>query len=316
MSDHDPIRQRALEELAHYVPPDSADTAVKPPDDSFLDIHIDNGVVHVIARPTICPERHRVVIEFVKEVCAIYPEKISGRYLIGMHDMYDNYAEDIGNILVFSKNKRRTNHVMIPDFYAMMNYSGKCEIKDPFQTEDKEPTALFIGGTTGSSNPVDNKRVQLCRWAHRPENSPYVQAYSSGTVQMTNEDIVRAFPGEDVSYLLNPRNIWIPQQVRYKYLISIDGNTASWDRVPWIMASNSVCLKQRSDSACWYYPFLEAGTHYMEFSEFDEIKEIVRENRNYDHIVNNAHSFVSTYLSRRSHLMYMGHILFYGGKTD
>ncbi|MGI4776407.1 MAG: glycosyl transferase family 90, partial [Janthinobacterium lividum] len=34
------------------------------------------------------------------------------------------------------------------------------------------------------------------------------------------------------------------EHLKYKYLVSVDGNTCAWARVPWIMLSNSVLLKQ------------------------------------------------------------------------
>jgi hypothetical protein len=53
------------------------------------------------------------------------------------------------------------------------------------------------------------------------------------------------------------------EHLPYKYLISIDGNTASWGRVPWIMLSNSVLIKQTSPFRQWFYPALKPYQHYV-----------------------------------------------------
>jgi hypothetical protein len=44
--------------------------------------------------------------------------------------------------------------------------------------------------------------------------------------------------------------------MKYKYLISLDGNGAPWLRVPWILLSNSVLIKQDSENIQWFYPGL------------------------------------------------------------
>jgi hypothetical protein len=50
--------------------------------------------------------------------------------------------------------------------------------------------------------------------------------------------------------------------LKYKYLISIDGNGAAWLRVPWIMHSNSMLIKQESTKVQWFYGGLKPNHHY------------------------------------------------------
>ncbi len=57
------------------------------------------------------------------------------------------------------------------------------------------------------------------------------------------------------------------EHLKYKYLISIDGNTCAWLRVPWIMLSNSVLLKQNSHNIEWFYPALKAYYNFIPVSE-------------------------------------------------
>lgn len=55
--------------------------------------------------------------------------------------------------------------------------------------------------------------------------------------------------------------------LRYKYLASIDGNTAAWKRVPWILASNSVLIKQETDVVQWFYPAIKPYVHYIPMND-------------------------------------------------
>lgn len=55
--------------------------------------------------------------------------------------------------------------------------------------------------------------------------------------------------------------------LKYKYLLSVDGNTCAWMRVPWIMLSNSVLLKQETSKIEWFYPALKAFYNYIPLRE-------------------------------------------------
>jgi hypothetical protein len=57
------------------------------------------------------------------------------------------------------------------------------------------------------------------------------------------------------------------KHLKYKYLISVDGNTCAWMRVPWIMLSNSLLLKQETSKIEWFYPALKAFYNYVPLRE-------------------------------------------------
>jgi len=69
--------------------------------------------------------------------------------------------------------------------------------------------------------------------------------------------------------------------LNFKYLISVDGNTCTWRRVPWIMLSNSVLIKQESSNVEWFYSAIKPYVHYVPvkndisdvFSKLDWLKE-------------------------------------------
>jgi hypothetical protein len=58
-------------------------------------------------------------------------------------------------------------------------------------------------------------------------------------------------------------DVSVKNHVRFKYLASLDGWTAAWLRPCWIMASNSLLLKQESNKVEWFYWNLIPYKHYI-----------------------------------------------------
>lgn len=55
--------------------------------------------------------------------------------------------------------------------------------------------------------------------------------------------------------------------LKYKYLVAVDGNTCPWVRVPWMMASNSVLVKQETSRMEWFYPAIKPYVHYVPLND-------------------------------------------------
>lgn len=58
--------------------------------------------------------------------------------------------------------------------------------------------------------------------------------------------------------------VQIEDHTRYRYLLQLDGHTASW-RFQFLLASHSLVLKQWSYYREYYYAGLEPGVHYLPF---------------------------------------------------
>lgn len=85
--------------------------------------------------------------------------------------------------------------------------------------------------------------------------------------------------------------------LKYKYLISLDGNAATGTRVSWIMYSNSVLLKQESDKIQWYYSALKPYVNYVPVKHdlsdiFDQIEWMKENDAKVEQISINAHNFI------------------------
>ena len=60
----------------------------------------------------------------------------------------------------------------------------------------------------------------------------------------------------------------------YKYILDIDGNSASWTRLPYIMGGGSVALKVESNYGQWFYGDIKPFEHYVPIkSDFSDLIE-------------------------------------------
>ena len=190
----------------------------------------------------------------------------------------------------------------------MNNYGGKTNKRDNIPFQKKINASLFIGATTGSGNPEKNDRLKLCNFYINNKN---IKAYINVLCQIPEEKIAKTYP-KYKSFLHT--SLSIETQIKNKFLINIDGNTCAWDRLPWILNSNSICLKKKSNNKCWYYDLLENNKHYVEFEEPKNIIEIMN-NLNSNqvkciNIIKNANLFVDEYLNESALMLYMGNLLY------
>jgi hypothetical protein len=97
----------------------------------------------------------------------------------------------------------------------------------------------------------------------------------------------------------------VSDHIKYKYLISVDGWTAAWLRPNWIMASNSLLIKQESPRVEWFTHLLKPYVHYYPVTNnlsnllevFDYLEAHQEEAQK---IVQEANKFVDTYFTPES----------------
>jgi hypothetical protein len=189
-------------------------------------------------------------------------------------------------------------NICIPDFYAMENYGGKLDDVDLLPTDHKVDRLLFLGAATGDPDPSKNKRISFCKFS---KNRDWIDAYITDVNQIGIQNIFN-FDSKLVNYFHSP----IPPrfQKMYKHIASIDGNTAAWDRIPWIMASNSVLWKYESPHKCWYYPLMKPWQHYVPFT-LETIDDIWGGSRQFPILIQNSNNFAKHNLTRAGHQEYM-----------
>jgi hypothetical protein len=214
----------------------------------------------------------------------------------------DNYPTDMG-ILTFSKNKYRKN-VLVPDVYALNNYNGMLNIKDTFEKKDG---IIFAGSSTGNTfNLFLNERLKVCNYAI---DKDWLNCKITNIVQ-TNYNTVKQCYSECDNFI--SKFIPVDEQLKYKFILSIDGNTTAWDRVPWVMNSRSLLFRYTTDNMNWYYPLMKEGTHFVE-CDLNNIESkymyYLNNPKEVEFIVNNANQFVRDYLTFDKQLEYLKLVL-------
>ena len=232
---------------------------------------------------------------------------VSGCYPIQLHDSYTHIGAEEQNILVFAKNKSHRKPVLLSDPYMMHNYGGILGIKDTIPFDTKVNKVCFYGCTTGNTDPKKNQRLRLAEWALSHQNTCRFKI--TNIVQMPRKSVADAYPNLDamVQEFVPPS-----EQLRNRYILSLDGNTASYDRPCWIMNSKSLMMKYISQDILWYYPMILENQHFLGVETFDEIEKkqnYAENNRGHvEYMILNANQFVNTFLTPSVSMLYTTHL--------
>lgn len=210
--------------------------------------------------------------------------------------VWDEHPLEMDFVLNFSN---------LPDLYQMNNYSGQLSLLDSFEFEGKLDRMVFIGASTGAQQVSENQRLRICHWGL--QNKDISDFYISNYIQDDTSALSNTF-GDQFRLFLNG---FIPKedQLHYKFIINVDGNVASWDRLVWIMNSNSLAFKFPSPEKnfLWYYPLLVADQHYVEVN-LDNLRQkyqyYLSNPGEAKKIIGNAQSFVKSYLVPDAHFYY------------
>ncbi len=100
------------------------------------------------------------------------------------------------------------------------------------------------------------------------------------------------------------------EQIRYKYLISLDGVSSTWPGLLWKLASNSLTLKQESPHIQWYYGALKPHTHYLPVkNDLSDLEKVYTYAQAHDEemraIASNAQFFVENNVLYEDMLVYL-----------
>lgn len=235
---------------------------------------------------------------------------INGYYNIELHDSYSylNNGINYKNCLTWSKSKSDKQGVLLPDVYHLCAYNGKLSQIDSIPWDKKAEKISFYGTTTGDRNPSNNTRIKTCLWSI--DKRDLCDFYITNIAQMSYESIKQKYDNVD-AVLKQPVP---PSEIhKYKYNLDIPGNTCSWDRVPLILNSKTLLFKMPCNDMCFYYPFLQSGSHYVHVNNVNDIENKTNYYRNNPHecafIINNANRFVKNYLQQHHALLYLVNLL-------
>ena len=101
--------------------------------------------------------------------------------------------------------------------------------------------------------------------------------------------------------ILSDRISW-ESQLDNKFLISVDGNGATWSRVVKALISNSVLLKYDSPRTQFYYDSLVPWLHYIPITTDQDVEKIVQSEIDdpgkYEYIAEASSKFATSYLNK------------------
>jgi hypothetical protein len=160
--------------------------------------------------------------------------------------------------------ERESPHICIPDPHLpnlLQTCNEKLSLWDiPFA--EKIDKACFFGSDTGRK--AKDGSIQRIRFCELYKDSQLIDAKITAFVQgQAHASIYR-------------KPLTIEQQLKYKFIFNINGNTTSWERLIWAMNSNSICIfikpPRYQDELSWYYHIFDI------FRPFPEVDELGAEN--------------------------------------
>ncbi len=186
---------------------------------------------------------------------------------------------------------------------------------------DKIEIAFFRGAATGRL--VGNQRIKLSKLSHQWKHTSQQGLLDAGLTSWNLSDKVDA--GGFVHYIVPAeleregvvlqKKLPMDEQVRYKYLINMDGHTAP-NRTSWILSSGCLMLmvaSQYSDST-WIDRNLKPWMHFVPVkADLSDLEDQILWCRANDDecraIVKRAHAFAKLYFSRETIAEYMAYLM-------
>lgn len=141
-------------------------------------------------------------------------------------------SENIDNLPCICLTKdSRTKHKLIPniDFFSGLMLKLLKESLDDIDYNLKINSSCFIGSSTNGI-----KRIKYC---YEMLDDPIHFAKISNLCQINKSEIVSSFPRIDecLTHYMS-----VKDQLKYKILVNIDGNSVCWSRLYWQLNSNSI----------------------------------------------------------------------------
>lgn len=196
-------------------------------------------------------------------------DKISG---------FDDYEVDrlLKKFPFFVMSKNTETHslefkmLLLPDGYMLDPRKWLSTRKDVYQIDtsldahSKVEKVFFRGYTTGDNctfsmwynSLKDSSMCSRLKLALQSQEFPsLIDAKFSSSYDTYDSHLKR------VGVCCDPEN---PMgHLKYKYLISLDGHTSAWLRVPWILGSHSLLLKEDSEKIEWFYHHFRPYHNYI-----------------------------------------------------
>lgn len=288
------IQDLALKQSRYFRFPTTGDRYL------IYDIKISNG--HAICNDdNVVPnllERANTFLSFIDE--QMFDHKIKLFFSMSFLDFCDSEG-----CFTYSKTKNAQS-VIVPDHYAIRQYDGKLKLN----TQAIIPTSdqlVFYGTDTGDFiNLRNNARLSFC---NRFVDSKNIHARITKYAQNSLEKVKSIYPNYES---FTESHVSLQTQLQHKFILSIDGNASAWDRVPWILNSNSLLFLFDPKFDNWFYPEMRDQSHYILCDMEDVEKKLMFYRNNLDQvhfITRNARQFVKDFILKEQQEKYFKNLI-------
>jgi hypothetical protein len=186
----------------------------------------------------------------------------------------NDFPEDAADLPIFSFQKARGAHnPLLPDVDFFQNRWYRQE-HDPLLYEQKTNSACFVGSSTGAWLGVDsirNRETPRLRAAAYFCGNPRVLFVIANAVQCLSEEARALLMSQPY---FSSRVSW-GDQLRHRFLISMDGNGAACSRLVKGLQSNSAVIKYDSPRELYYFPALKPGSDYLLADKEEDVERVV-----------------------------------------
>ncbi|HTZ72080.1 MAG TPA: glycosyl transferase family 90 [Acetobacteraceae bacterium] len=255
--------------------------------------------------------RAQIYLAFFAKLVAFLPADYSATICVCLGDLLQREKD----VPIFAFQRSIAQRIpLLPDIDLLVSHflSGPYFV-DGTPTAAKEKMAMFVGSTTGGMIDEATARafaLPRLRAAH----------YFSGNtrVDFRLPNIAQTVSAEAYEFLKQQpfcqfaKLPW-PNQLKAKFLLSMDGNGATCLRVAAALLSNSVLLKYHSEQILYYFPALTPWVHYVPVHADTDVEPIMdkadAEPELFDKIAAAGKEFAQTYLTEARGMEYTALLL-------
>jgi len=186
----------------------------------------------------------------------------------------NDFPADAADLPIFSFQKARGAHnLLLPDvdFFHSKWYRRD---HDPLRYEEKMNSACFVGSSTGTWLTVEdirNRETPRLRAAAYFCGNPRVSFRIANAVHCLSEEAKALL----MSQPYFSSQVGWEDQLRHRFLISMDGNGAACSRLVKGLRSNSAVIKFGSPYELYYFPALRPGGEYLLAEKEEDVERIV-----------------------------------------
>ena len=207
----------------------------------------------------------------LSEVLRLWPSTRPSRLVMDLRDI--PMCCDEWPIFGFQRHVR-ANNLLLPDV-DFFHHGWYLNDSDPVPYDVKSNSACFVGASTGaplSADAVRRHASPRLRLAHAFAGDEQVVFKIAHAAHCDTEETRQLLISQP--YFSTP--VAWTEQLKHRFLLSVDGNGATCSRVVKSLRSQGVLVKFRSEQELYYFPLMQAGRHFLDVGEASQVRQILR----------------------------------------